>query len=172
MNAKKILRTLAILMILGSNISCDQITKNMVRKSIDDHEQIGLLHNYFTLMKVENTGAFLSLGASLPQPIKILLLTVLPIILLSLSVVYLMIKTDLSRLNILGICFVVGGGAGNIFDRAMYGSVTDFMHIDFGLFQTGIFNMADVSVLTGMLMILTEAWLTRQKSDPKTIHRQ
>ena len=36
------------------------------------------------------------------------------------------------------------------------GSVTDFLHIDLVIFQTGIFNMADVSIMMGELVLLTE----------------
>ena len=52
---------------------------------------------------------------------------------------------------LIGLCFVIGGGVGNLFDRMVYGSVTDFLYLKFGVFQTGIFNMADVSIMTGML---------------------
>jgi signal peptidase II len=44
----------------------------------------------------------------------------------------------------------------NIYDRIQYGSVTDFLHINLGVFQTGIFNMADVSITTGTCMILVD----------------
>ncbi|CAD5293424.1 Lipoprotein signal peptidase (fragment) [Imperialibacter sp. EC-SDR9] len=66
-------------------------------------------------------------------------------------------------MTVLGICFMVGGGVGNIYDRLIYGSVTDFLHIDFVLFQTGIFNMADVSIMTGMFVILFDSYLKRAK---------
>lgn len=55
----------------------------------------------------------------------------------------------------MGISFVIGGGIGNLYDRVLYGSVTDFMHLKFGIFQTGIFNMADVSIMLGMLIIVS-----------------
>lgn len=120
-----------------------------------------------TLTKIENTGAFLSLGDSLPQPIKMLLLTFLPIVVLGLVLVYLMTKKNSSNLTILGICFIAGGGIGNIYDRAMYGSVTDFLHIDFVVFQTGIFNMADVSIMTGVFIILVESYFNWRKLNHK-----
>ncbi len=49
---------------------------------------------------------------------------------------------------------VIGGGIGNLIDRIVHGQVTDFFLIDLGFFKTGIFNMADVSVTMGALMIL------------------
>ena len=62
---------------------------------------------------------------------------------------------------LIGLCFVIGGGVGNLFDRIVYGSVTDFLYLKFGIFQTGIFNMADVSIMTGMSVILLQFLLRR-----------
>lgn len=53
-----------------------------------------------------------------------------------------------------GWCFVIGGGIGNLADRIIHGSVTDFLHLDLGVLQTGIFNFADVSIMAGLMMIL------------------
>jgi signal peptidase II len=172
MKAKQILRTLVILTILSSNIGCDQISKNIVRQRINYNEQIGLINNYLTLTKIENTGAFLSVGQSLPAPIKILLLTILPLIVLGLAFIYLLTKKNLSNLTIIGICFIVGGGVGNIYDRVIYGSVTDFLHIDFVIFQTGIFNMADVSIMTGTLLVLFESYFKRTRLNYETVDKQ
>jgi signal peptidase II len=65
-----------------------------------------------------------------------------------------------------GFCFVIGGGIGNVFDRIVYGSVTDFLHINFGFFQTGIFNLADLSIMTGVFIILLQS-LFKRKAFPE-----
>ena len=158
MKIKQILRTLVILAVLSSNIGCDQISKNIVRQKIAYNEQVSLVNDYLTLTKVENEGAFLSVGHSLPQPLKILLLTILPLVILGLALIYLLMKKSLSNLTSFGICFVVGGGLGNIYDRLIYGSVTDFLHINFVIFQTGIFNMADVSIIAGTFAIVCDTY--------------
>ena len=54
---------------------------------------------------------------------------------------------------------IIGGGIGNIFDRIVYGSVTDFLYLNFGgIMKTGIFNIADLSVTTGMILILISSF--------------
>jgi len=161
MKVKRVLRTLVIVIILISNVGCDQISKNIVRKRIHYNEEISLMNNYLTLTKIENKGAFFSLGHSLPQSIKLLLLTILPMVALGLIFIYLLTKKNLTNTAIIGICFIIGGGAGNIYDRLVYGSVTDFLHIDFVIFQTAIFNMADVSIMTGVFMIVIDAVRSR-----------
>ena len=159
----KVIRTLAIVGILILNIGCDQISKSIVRERLQYHEEISLVKNYFTLTKVENPGAFLSLGDSLPAPFRFVLLSLLPLAILGFGLGLLFMKTNLPKATLLGFTFVIGGGIGNIYDRLIYGSVTDFLHIDFGIFQTGIFNLADVSILTGMFIVLIASFVRRNE---------
>ena len=60
------------------------------------------------------------------------------------------------------VILIVGGGFGNIYDRIVHGSVTDFMHINFIIFQTGVFNVADVSIMTGTFILLIQAYIKRK----------
>lgn len=161
MKEKKILKTTLILIILFSNIACDQISKNIVRQKIDYNEQISLINKYLTLTKVENTGAFFSLGNSFPKDLKLIILKILPLLVLGIAIIFILTRNNISNLTLIGIGFIVGGGIGNIYDRFIYGSVTDFLHIDFVVFQTGIFNMADVSVMIGMFILFGEIYFRK-----------
>ena len=72
---------------------------------------------------------------------------------------FIFIDKALDKISIIGFSLIIGGGIGNIFDRIVYGSVTDFFYLDFwGIFQTGIFNIADLSVTTGMILILISSF--------------
>jgi len=154
MKLKGFLRNFVILFILLLNFSCDQISKIMVRKSVAEFEIITLIDGFLTLTKVENTGAFLSAGSSLPYFIRLVILTLLPVAFLSYGLWLIIRKKDMPEVLLIGWCFVIGGGTGNLYDRIIHGSVTDFLHLDLRLFQTGIFNMADVSIMTGMFIII------------------
>ena len=112
----------------------------------------------FTLIKVENTGAFLGMGSELSETLRILLLIVLPVIVLVSITIYTYIDKSLDKTSIIGFSLIIGGGIGNIFDRIVYGSVTDFLYLNFEFFKTGIFNIADLSVTTGMILILISSF--------------
>lgn len=157
-------RYILILFLLTANISCDQISKTIVREKMVHHEEINVVSDYFKLIKVENTGAFLSLGTTLPQPFKSAILSFLPLLFLLVAGIYVFANKTLSLSRAIAITFVVGGGIGNIYDRIMHGSVTDFLHIDLGIVRTGIFNMADVSIMVGMVMLLIESFIVRNKA--------
>ncbi len=163
MSKKRAFRLLLILIVIISNIGCDQVTKSIVRNTIAENERIAL-GKHVMLTKVENTGAFLSMGDSFSQLTKTLLLSALPVILLALGFHYLLTNKNIPTAKLIGFCFVIGGGLGNIFDRIVHGSVTDFMHIAFPGFQTGIFNMADVSITFGVLIVIFQSFLMKNKS--------
>ena len=146
-------RNFILLVILCSNLACDQLSKNIARDELRYDEQIKLLGDRLTLVKVENTGAFLSFGDSMPEGLRFLFLTLLPIVVLAAGVYYLFSNKYLPNTYAVGLCFVIGGGAGNVYDRLLHGSVTDFLHLDLGLFQTGVFNFADVSIMLGMVLL-------------------
>lgn len=166
----KLLRLFLIFAILILNISCDQVSKHYVRNNFSYHDAIRLVSNHVTFTKVENTGAFLSLGADMSRPLKFILLEFLPVAFLVGGLVYMVMKSKLDQLTLTGLCFVIGGGAGNLFDRLYYGSVTDFMHIDFVIFQTGVFNMADVSIVVGLMILLAKEYIFKPKTSASGFH--
>lgn len=164
MNFKRIALIFSLIIL---NIGCDQISKKMVRNQVDVHSKTELVGDKFILTNVENSGAFLGMGSELNPTIKLVLLLILPVVVLLLVLYYLLTKKDLDSLTITGLSFIVGGGIGNLYDRILYGSVTDFFHIDLGgIFKTGIFNMADVSVMVGMGFILLSGFTKKNHVQP------
>ncbi|WP_035361743.1 signal peptidase II [Dyadobacter alkalitolerans] len=159
----RLIRNIAIFLILISNFGCDQISKNVVRKNVGFYQTISVVEDIVTITYVENTGAFLSIGAGLPHTMKVILLSVIPLIVLFFGVAYILLKRNLTLMSALALSFAIGGGIGNIYDRLIHGSVTDFLHINLGFFQTGIFNMADVSIMMGMFIFFIQSY-TRQKA--------
>lgn len=166
-----ILRTVIIIAILALTVGCDQISKSIVQQRIDAYERISVVDNYVTLMRVENEGAFLSLGDSLPKTVRFILLSLFPLAVLGFGIGYLFMKKNISRSMLLGFAFVIGGGIGNLYDRLVHGSVTDFVHIDFVIFQTGIFNMADVSIMTGIAIVIIGSFTESKKEPAKPAHQ-
>ena len=159
-------RNILITVIILLSIASDQISKVWVRNNFESYIEKSIIGDVFTLIKVENTGAFLGMGSELPETLRILLLIVLPIIVLIAITIYTYIleKDTMYKTTTIGFSLIIGGGVGNIFDRVVYGSVTDFLYLDFGgIFKTGIFNIADLSVTIGMILILISSYETTNK---------
>ena len=148
---------ITILVLLS--IAFDQISKIWVRNNFESYSEKSIIGDVFTLIKVENTGAFLGMGSELSEIPRILLLIILPVIVLISITLYTYIDKSLDKLSIIGFSLIIGGGIANIFDRIVFGSVTDFLYINLGgIFKTGIFNIADLSVTTGMILILISSF--------------
>ena len=160
----KLLHYSLLLAIIGVNVGCDQVSKSMVRNRLELHENIHLIDNHVMLTKVENTGAFLSAGETLPPFVKTLLLSLFPALTLLILLGWLFLQQGLGRGAMFGICCVLGGGIGNIFDRIIHGSVTDFLYLHAGIFHTGIFNLADVSITGGVTIIIASLLFNRPKT--------
>lgn len=164
----KLKRFLIVFSLIILNIGCDQISKNVVRNTVNVRSKTEIIGDNFILTNVENSGAFLGLGSDLNPILKFILLLVLPVVVLFIVLRYLLIKKDLDTMTIVGLSFIVGGGIGNLYDRILYSSVTDFFHIDLGgIFKTGIFNMADVSVMVGMGFILLAGLINKKNKQPQ-----
>ena len=161
---KRIPKLVLIFGLIFANIGCDQVTKKMAREQIKAYETIEVIGEYLILTKTENTGAFLGMGSDFPPLVRTLLLLVLPLLVMVGVFVYLIRTKDLSKANIVGLSFIVGGGIGNLYDRIVYGSVTDMIFIDLQFAHTGIFNLADVSVMVGTGLIVLDQFVFNRKS--------
>lgn len=159
----KLSRTPFILAIIAINIVLDQVSKILVRLYVTPYETTELIGDMFILTNVENSGAFLSLGSNLSPTLKSIFLLALPIIVLGYVTYYILTNTTLDKISVIAFSCIVGGGIANVYDRIMYGSVTDFLHIDLGgVFKTGVFNVADMSVMLGMGLLLYSNFKTQK----------
>ncbi|MCF7567089.1 signal peptidase II [Sabulilitoribacter arenilitoris] len=158
-------RSIFILLIIILTIALDQISKVWVRAKVIAGSQSEIIGHYFTLHNVENKGAFLGMGSELSDSLRILLLLILPVLILAFVLRYIFKDKTLSNWSLFSFASIIGGGIANVFDRFVYGSVTDFWHIDLGgVFRTGIFNVADLFVTTGMIILVCVSFKKKKVS--------
>ena len=164
----KLSRSVSIVLLVAANIAADQISKFWIRAVIKKNTSSPIIGDYFTLRNVENDGAFLGMGGDLNPTLKLFLLLIIPAGVLLFVLFYMFKEKTMDKLSLIGFSCVVGGGIANVFDRFVYGSVTDFLFIDLGFVRTGIFNIADLSVTTGMILILWASLKQHKKDKTKT----
>ncbi|MBO3697438.1 signal peptidase II [Roseivirga sp. E12] len=169
---KSIPRTALIIIIILANIAVDQVTKKMTRDRIEYNETIEVIGEYLILTKVENEGAFLGMGSSLSPTMRKVLLLILPAGVMIALFVYLIRNKEITSMSMVALSFIVGGGIGNVYDRIVYGSVTDMVFIDLQFAHTGIFNLADVSVMIGTGIILVEQFLPKKKNEAPAVQEE
>lgn len=148
-------RSLYISFVIIFAIAIDQVSKVLVRAYIKPGEQIKIIGEKFVLMNVENQGAFLGMGSELSGPLRIIVLLVLPLVVLAFVLRYIIKDKSLDSWSLFAFAAIIGGGIANVFDRIIYGSVTDFLYIKLtDLLRTGIFNIADLFVTTAIFILV------------------
>lgn len=147
-------RKILPLIILLITIGTDQYTKLLARSILEPSGEISFFYNFISFSLIKNHGGFLGIVSQLPERIQFFLLNICVSLLLLCCLVYLFVyKNSTTRYDIL-LAAIVGGGMSNLLDRLLHnGGVTDFLSIGVGTLRTGIFNLADVYILTGSFVI-------------------
>lgn len=160
----KLSRNVSIILLIIFNIAIDQISKVIVRANIQLKEVIELIGDKFILTNVYNKGAFLGMGSEMNDTLRLILLLILPTLVLGYLIYYIITNKTLDRLSTIALSCIAGGGIANVFDRIVFGKVTDFFFIDLGgVFKTGIFNVADMSVSFGMIILVYTWFISSRK---------
>jgi signal peptidase II len=145
--------------ILLSCVGCDQAVKAIARNTLELAAPISLFHGTIRFEYVENPGAFLSLGAELPAEARFLFGVVLVGVALLATLVFLLRSRGIAPVQKLGLALLVGGGCGNLIDRLFNeGAVVDFVSLGVGPLRTGIFNVADVAITAGFVLLCLATW--------------
>ena len=87
-------------------------------------------------------------------------LTIL-IVLITFIILWMISRTE--KFEKLAFMMIFGGSTGNIFDRLYYSSVPDFIDIHFNNFHWFIFNVADIFITIGVILLIYLEIFSRKK---------
>jgi signal peptidase II len=151
-----VLRVLLVASVVAT-IGCDRLTKRIAVDRLAGTPGRSFLADMVRLEYAENTGGFLSLGEQLPPALRrAVFVGGTGTLLLILLVGLLRGSGDVPRRDIAvaGLAFFVAGGLSNWIDRLADGRVVDFIVMRVGPLRTGVFNVADVAILLGAVLLL------------------
>lgn len=126
-------------------------------------EPLSFLGGIFRIQYAENPGAFLSLFGGLDPAVRFWVLTVVNGVILAGVGVCLLLAWPRDLWSWTALALILAGGIGNLIDRIRFENhVIDFLILStgplaipwFGEIRTGIFNVADVAITGGFLMLL------------------
>ncbi|HEX6085784.1 MAG TPA: signal peptidase II [Thermoanaerobaculia bacterium] len=144
-------------------IILDLWTKQLVLKSIQLHEAIPVIPDFFQLVHVRNTGAAFGIGANASSKIVPILLNVGAIAVFCVVVVYAFRTAVTDRLLQTGLHLILGGAIGNLVDRFRFGYVVDFLDVYIGTHHWPAFNVADSAICIGIALLFFDM---RKKPEP------
>ena len=136
-------------------VALDQFVKMLVRGRLTFGDSIEVIPGLLDLTRVHNTGAAFGMLNDLNFPYKSVVVPLVATAALAGLAMYAATLDASQRLSRIGLTFVVGGAAGNLIDRVVYGYVLDFVDFYWNGWHFWAFNVADASITIGVaLMIL------------------
>ena len=151
-------KNIIILIIIIFSFFLDLLTKNYALNHLIINHSLSI-NNFLNFTLAFNYGAafsFLS-DAGGWQRWFFIIFSFIVIIIIS----YMMIYDDNSPY--IAFSFVIGGALGNLNDRIIYGYVIDFIEIYYDTFFWPIFNIADVAISIGVILLLHNIIFNKKK---------
>jgi signal peptidase II len=143
-------------------VALDQWVKYLVETRLVMHEMVDVLP-FLALYRTYNTGVAFSMLSSFGDT---------ALIFVSLAVIAFVLylashSTSAQRLSRIGFALVIGGAIGNLVDRSVYGHVIDYILLHTPVWSFAIFNLADVFITIGAIMVVLEEFIAwrRQRAD-------
>ena len=130
----------------------DRVTKILAVKEL--HHPVDLIPGFLTLRFVENRGAAFSLFAGSSETVRKLFLLVIPVAVVLAVFYYAFTRRELSLRLSVALGLIAGGALGNLYDRFLKGSVVDFIDFHLGSYHYPTFNVADVGVFLGTVLLI------------------
>ncbi len=129
------------------------------------HQTIPIIDGFFNLTYVRNTGAAFGIFAGSAEIFRRPFLILVSIIAIGFIFVMLKRLPEKGTGLITALAFILGGAAGNLIDRIVYGEVIDFLDFYWGSYHWPAFNLADSFITVGVAITLFILMKTKD-SDP------
>lgn len=129
----------------------DQLVKYIILTNFSYGKEMSILPNFFYLTYVKNTGGAWSVFHESPY-----ILFLVGIVSIGLVFYYLYKKDNFSKLEIIYLGIIMGGILGNFIDRLFRNGVIDYIGILFGNYYFPIFNIADIAIVCGGLLLIID----------------
>lgn len=151
-----------------TTVVLDRVTKLIATETLADQPGRSFLADTVRIAYVENTGGFLGLGSGLPPEVRTWIFTVATGLVLAL-LIGAAIRYRWTGSRMLGLSLFAAGGASNLVDRILQGSVVDFLNVGIGSLRTGVFNVADMAIMAGVAFFLASETRRGRQED---LHRE
>jgi signal peptidase II len=145
----------------------DQWTKYAVQQRLALHRSVVVIHGFFNLTHVRNTGgAFGFLGGEKGGIGSLFFIVVSLIAIGTLLFLFVRLKDGEETLSF-SFSLVMSGAVGNLIDRLLYGEVVDFFDFYISSFHWPAFNIADSAISLGIGLMALELLIRDHRKSTK-----
>ena len=143
------------------SFALDRMSKSWVVDSLAYTDRIEVVEGFFYLTHVRNPGAAFGLLATADPSWRLGFFIGVTILAMGIIGVFLRDLDPKDRLSGLALGLIMGGAAGNLFDRFRYEEVVDFLHFElWSGYSWPDFNVADSCIVVGVGILLLELLAT------------
>ena len=129
----------------------DRISKLIILMKLHKLEEMSIdINSFLSFNLIWNDGIAFGLFSSNQETFY----NTLTLIILFISVLILWIMLKTKNLEKIGFAMILGGSLGNVFDRIYYSSVPDFIDFHYNNFHWFIFNVADIFITLGVVLLI------------------
>jgi signal peptidase II len=146
----------------------DHLTKFLIRSSHLPPEGFPVIPGFFNIVHNENPGVAFGLFADSTGPFRAIVLIGLSAAVLIIITVILLKRPQSGELHNwlmrVALALVLGGAVGNLYDRIVWGRVTDFIQLHAGTsYYFPDFNVADSCISVGAALLIVDMWRSRTR---------
>jgi signal peptidase II len=134
----------------------DRFTKWLVESNVSAMDTYHVIPGFFDIVHSENRGVAFGILNDSTSEWRTTVLVVLAAAAVIFVAAMLWNAQRLDRASFWGLSLILGGAAGNVFDRAMWGKVTDFLDFYFRDYHWHTFNLADSAIVVGSGLLLID----------------
>ncbi len=139
------------------SLALDWATKTWIVSSLTYADRITVIENFFYITHVRNPGAAFGLFATSPETIRLTFFIGVTLIAIGLIISFYRKLAPGDRLSALALGLILGGAAGNLYDRIVYKEVIDFLHFRlWSGYSWPDFNLADSWIVVGVALLVLE----------------
>ena len=148
------MKYLQLVLVAGTLVALDQLTKAVVLARMTLHESIVVIPGFFNLTRVHNPGGAFGFLAGDSGPWRHWLFLGAALLALIL-ILYFYHQTPKNKPWLrLALGLISGGAVGNLIDRVRFGEVVDFLDFYLGQLHWPAFNIADSGVTVGVIIFI------------------
>jgi signal peptidase II len=137
-------------------VALDRLTKWIVETRVSFADTYKAIPGFFDIVHSQNRGVVFGLFNESTSEWRTTLLVAFSMLAVVVVSVVLWKARQLDRFSVWGFALVLGGAGGNVFDRIMWGRVTDFLEFHIGDYYWPTFNMADSALVVGSGLLLVD----------------
>jgi signal peptidase II len=142
--------------IAAAVFALDRLSKWIVESNISSMDTVRVIPGLFNIVRSENRGMAFGIMNDSTNEWRTTLLLVLSAAAVVFVTAMLWSAHRLDRSTFWGLTLILGGAAGNVFDRAVWGRVTDFLDFYVRDYHWHTFNVADSAIVIGSGLLLLE----------------